>query len=91
MKFDDEIAIIGEWDVDASKLDNIAYYLFLDVWTGIKGNSTPVLEYSTQQNMIKRYNLNKFCYSYFYDKALLLIRKDRLNNIIDKIKDFSEK
>ena len=82
MKFDPKIYRIGKWyEWEVTRLDDIAYYLFLINYDRNQKSSLPMLEFATQQYMIKEFNETEFHFSHYYREAQILIRKEKIKKI----------
>jgi len=85
MEFDSKIKDTGDWYYLASNIDDVAYYLFLKICDRNNEEDSFIM-YATQQKMIEEYiKSNKYNYSYYYKKAHIILRKDKLNKIIDNV------
>lgn len=71
---------IGVWSIYATKLDDIAYELYLE--NHIKYPQVYVFE--TQEFLIKMNKIDKKNFSTYYKKANILLRNKKIKNIIKK-------
>lgn len=88
MVFKDDVKEVGVWDlVDATELDDCAYYLYCDsLYSYNSRRSSPrtrIYKGCGSQVLFK----NAFIDTYYYKDAHYILRTEKLDKLINKIND----
>lgn len=90
MVFEDKIKELGSWDLfDSTELDDYAYYLYCTEYYFIceKTSQNYLTSLITQSFFKKLYWVEKKNDMKFYQDAILILRKEKIEYIINKIKE----